>query len=113
MTGGLAAVNAALQAPHRFGNVVAQSSSLWWSDGPLTGEAVIAAAAANPVTATRFWLEAGALERGLVPGNRKLRDALAAQGYPLDYREYQGGHDFACWRGGLADGLIRVLRQDG
>ena len=39
-----------------------------------------------------------------------MRSVLEVQGYDLTYREYQGGHDYACWRGGLADGLIAMLR---
>jgi len=35
------------------------------------------------VAPLRFWLEVGALERTLVPGNRDLRDALIARGYDV------------------------------
>ena len=108
--GGLAAINAGLHAPERIGVVLAQSSSLWWTDGPLTGQAVIDAAAGNPVPATRFWLEWGVFEsRVLVEGNRQLIEAMAPRGYQMKSQEYQGGHDFACWRGGLAEGLVSLL----
>jgi enterochelin esterase family protein len=108
--GGLAAIYAGLQAQERIGLVLGQSSSLWWTDGPITAEAVIASVAENPAPATRFWLEAGALEsRKLVEGNRRFFQVMASRGYQVKYREYQGGHDFACWRGGLADGLISLL----
>ena len=39
-----------------------------------------------------------------------MHSVLDVQGYDLTYREYEGGHDSACWRGGLADGLITMLR---
>ncbi|HZM83483.1 MAG TPA: alpha/beta hydrolase-fold protein [Candidatus Limnocylindrales bacterium] len=111
--GGLAAINAGLRAPERIGMVLAQSSSLWWTEGALTGEAVIATAAENPASATRFWFEAGVLENeDLVAGNRRIFEVMKAQGYQGKYREYQGGHDFACWRGGLADGLISLLTSE-
>jgi enterochelin esterase-like enzyme len=57
----------------------------------------------------RFFLEAGATERNVLEGNRRMRDVLNRQGYDLTYREYQGGHDYACRRGGLADGLAAML----
>jgi enterochelin esterase-like enzyme len=57
----------------------------------------------------RFFLEAGATERNVLEGNRRMRDVLNRQGYDLTYREFQGGHDYACWRGGLADGLAAML----
>ena len=43
----------------------------------------------------------------------RMRGVLEGQGYDVTYREYQGGHDYACWRGGLADGLIAMLRPFG
>lgn len=108
--GGLAATSAALSRPSRFGNVISQSGSYWWlggSEGELSGADVIAAASAP--SRVRFWLEAGAFERELVEGNRDLYAALTGTANPAAYREYAGGHDFACWRGGLADGLIALL----
>ena len=111
--GGLAVAHAALTAPHRFGGVVGQSSSFWWPGGPsgrLTGEDVLNAYSTGTPAPIRFFLEAGATERDLLGQNRRMRGVLEGQGYDVTYREYQGGHDYACWRGGLADGLIAMLR---
>lgn len=106
--GGLAAINAGFQVPERIGLVLAQSSSLWWSNGPLTGEAIFAAVDEKRGPTTRFWLESGSLE-ALTAENRRLFETMRAHGYHVDFDDYQGGHDFACWRGGLADGLIALL----
>jgi enterochelin esterase family protein len=58
------------------------------------------------------YLEVGLQEWVLLPLARHLRDVLVAREYPLTYAEYNGGHDFACWLGGLADGL-RALQDAG
>jgi enterochelin esterase family protein len=107
--GGLSAAFAALSAPHRFGNVLVQSGSFWWPDGPerewLTGR--IAQVPRLPV---RFWLSFGEQEWVLLPAARRLRDTLAAVGYDdAVYREFNGGHDYLCWRTELADGLAGLL----
>ena len=59
----------------------------------------------------RFYLEVGVYDLGaaMLGSNRELRDVLQLKGYKVDYREFDGGHNFANWRGTLADGLISVL----
>ena len=56
----------------------------------------------------RFFQEAGSNEREVLDQNRRLRDLLRERGYEVGYREFQGGHDYACWRGSLADALTTV-----
>ncbi|MGC0422027.1 enterochelin esterase [Embleya sp. AB8] len=110
--GGLTAAFAALHRPDRFGNVLSQSGSFWWpdpdegNDGPEWLTRRFAAVDALPI---RLHLEVGLLEWMLVAENRRLRDVLLARGYPLTYTEFAGGHDYACWRGGLAGGLVELL----
>lgn len=38
--------------------------------------------------------------------NRRVRDALRANGYNVLYREFNGNHTYLQWRGSLADALI-------
>ncbi|ANH94714.1 esterase [Streptomyces sp. SAT1] len=107
--GGLTAAYAAFRSPHRFGNVLAQSGSFWWPDGPgaewLTGQ--IASSARLPV---RFRLSFGEQEWVALPAARRLRETLAAAGYDdAVYREFNGGHDYLCWRTELSEGLTALL----
>lgn len=102
--GGLTAAFAGLCAPDRFGNVLAQSASLWAPEpGWLMREFATA-----PRRAVRFHLEVGLQEWIPLPLHRHLRDVLHAKGYAVTHREYNGGHDALCWQGGLADGLIAL-----
>ncbi|MFJ4851245.1 enterochelin esterase [Streptomyces sp. NPDC088733] len=112
--GGLAAAYAALRRPERFGNVLAQSGAFWWPaarrEGAcpeewLTGR--VRALARRPV---RFHLSAGLQEWGVPAAGHRLRDALSAKGYEVAHHEYNGGHDYLCWRDDLAQGLVGLLR---
>ncbi|GAA1384178.1 hypothetical protein GCM10009639_05350 [Kitasatospora putterlickiae] len=110
--GGLTAAFAAFRRPARFGNALSQSGSFWWPDGTefdSGGEWLTRRFAATERGGARFWIEVGLQEWMLLTQNRHLRDVLTARGYDLAYREFNGGHDYACWRGGLADGLVHLL----
>ncbi|MEU0126695.1 enterochelin esterase [Streptomyces sp. NPDC006289] len=107
--GGLSAAHAALSAPGRFGNVLAQSGSFWWPDGP-QAEWLTDRIAESPRLPVRFRLSFGEQEWVALPAARRLREALAAAGYDdASYREFNGGHDYLCWRTELADGLVELL----
>lgn len=110
--GGLTAAYAAYRRPERFGNALSQSGSFWWPDGTefdAGSEWLTRRFAAEERRPARFWIEVGLQEWMLLAQNRHLRDVLTARGYDLAYREFNGGHDYACWRGGLADGLAHLL----
>jgi enterochelin esterase-like enzyme len=106
--GGLTAAHAALRSPTRFGNALVQSGSFWWPAGPgaewLTGR--VERSSRRPV---RFRISAGLQEWVLLPASRRLRDALRARGYDVDYRELNAGHDYLPWRDELAAGLVHLL----
>ncbi|MFM9371359.1 enterochelin esterase [Streptomyces sp. Da 82-17] len=108
--GGLTAAYAALRAPHRFGNVLSQSGSFWWPAGEAGAELVTELVRASPRLPVRFRLSAGEQEWVLLPSSRRLRDALRERGYAdASYGEFNGGHDWLCWRTELADGLVELL----
>jgi enterochelin esterase-like enzyme len=110
--GGIAASYTALRHPEVFAGVITSSMAAWWpgdSDDGLSGEAVIEAYRDAPRLPLRFFLEVGSVERHLLDSVRLFHKALVEQRYDVTYREYEGGHDVACWRGGLADGLAALL----
>jgi enterochelin esterase-like enzyme len=122
--GGLAAVYGAFHHPEVFGNALSQSGSFWFSPGALGAPsryhvesgAMMREIIAAPPRPVRIWMEVGLFEGSdsLIAGgdqiaqNRHLRDVLLAKGYRVTYHEFSGGHDYACWRGSLADGLIAL-----
>jgi enterochelin esterase family protein len=57
------------------------------------------------------YLEVGSFEWVLLEPTRRMRDVLDAHGGDLTYREFTGGHDRACWRASLLDGLAAVTAQ--
>jgi enterochelin esterase-like enzyme len=120
--GGLAAAHAALRHPEVFGCVLSQSGSFWFNSSVGSGYAatydtetgwLTRQFIASPRLPLRFYLEVGLFEQGAVHNmvleNRRFRDVLEAKGYPVTYSEYLGGHDYCCWRGSVADGLVALL----
>lgn len=114
--GGLAAAFAGFTAPQVFGNVLSQSGAFWYSGqgaGDINAEGIlIRSFVESPRLPLRFYLEVGLLEHirdaDMVFCNRHLRDVLQAKGYDVTYSEYMGGHDYICWRGSFADGLLAL-----
>ena len=110
--GAVAALHLAASRPDVFGSVVAGSAALWWPGG--SGQvhgADVAAAYASSTPPGRLFLEAGTEEGGLLDDVRAFHRTLLGAGHDVIYREFRGGHDHACWRGSLADGLVAVLGQ--
>ncbi len=101
--------------------MLSQSGSFWWKPGhDEEFERLARQYVSSPTLPLRFYLEVGLLESGpglpagsQSPGqilaNRHLRDVLQAKGYPVHYSEFNGGHEWICWRGSLADGLLALL----
>jgi len=98
--GGLSALWALAAYPDVIGSAVAQSASLW-SSSPVSE--------LRSAGRVRLYLEVGRQEWLLLPLHRELRRGLISTQVDLRYVEYNGGHDYACWRGGLIDGLAALL----
>jgi enterochelin esterase-like enzyme len=123
--GGLAAAYLGLELPMLFGNVLSQSGSFpWRPEDAVEDEWLSCQYALTDRVALRFYLDVGLLETWPSPqggpswlvANRHMRTVLQAKGYVVTYAEYNGGHDYLCWRGTLADGITALLgeqRADG
>lgn len=111
--GGLASVFAGLKHPEVFGNVISLSGSFWWKpEGDKEGEWLTSLVNTSPKLPLRFYLEVGLMESYSIQieANRHMRDALTAKGYPVVYSEYDGGHSFLNWSGGVVNGLEYLIR---
>jgi enterochelin esterase-like enzyme len=111
--GGLAAVFAALRHPEVFGQVISLSGSFWWKPpDEKEPQWLTKQVAAAPKLPLRFYLEVGLMESYAVQidANRRMRDALRGKGYVTGYSEYDGGHAFLNWSGGMANGLLFFAR---
>ncbi|MGC4153787.1 MAG: DUF3327 domain-containing protein [Propionicimonas sp.] len=100
--GGLAALRTALEHASDVGGVISLSASLWRDD-------LSATLAASDARGLRAHLEVGSQEWVLAGPNREFAARLARAGAEVRFEEYNGGHDYACWRGGIADGLRHLL----
>ena len=119
--GGLAATYAGFRHPEVFGNVLSQSGSFWWKPkDDKRHEWLTRQLEASPKLPVRFYLDVGLMERGtsqkgdpnMLTVNRRMRDVLRAKGYQLFYQEFNGGHEYASWRGTFADGLLFLAGKD-
>lgn len=117
--GGLAAAFAALRRPDLFGTVLSQSGAFYRQRaGDPDCMWLPRYVAVSPRVPVRFALSAGRLETwpttdghapSLLSGNRRMRDALRAKGYEVQYREFAGGHDYHCWEGVLPEQLLALI----
>ena len=119
--GGLASAFVALQRPDLFGNVLSQSGAFWRgaeaSDAP-PFEWLTSQVARSPTRDIRFFLDVGEVEDHATLGgsgpnfrdaNRRLRDALKAKGYTVEYAEIPGGqHGPAYWMTRLPIGIVAL-----
>jgi enterochelin esterase-like enzyme len=69
----------------------------------------------SPRLPLRFYLEVGLMESQSmqIDTNRRMRDALSEKGYPVGYFEYDGGHSFLTWSGGMENGLEALMGPSG
>ena len=117
--GGFAAAHCAFLYPQAIGKVLSQSGAYWITDNwqsvrppyPHDTGLAIEEFKQSKRLPIRFYMEVGRFDLGaaLLGSNREFRDVLQAKGYTVDYHEFDGGHDYAAWRGSLAEGLMALL----
>lgn len=96
--GGLTALRLGLRHPDVVRHVISHSASLWQDDLAAELDAVTGAPA-------RVHLGHGAQEWVLAPPHHALAGRLREAGVEVTAVEHNGGHDYAWWRGALADGI--------
>lgn len=115
--GGLTATYIAFTAPDVFGRAISQSGS-YWRHGPRgEPEWLTTQFATRPRADLRLYLDVGTRETMRGPAGappqldvcRRFHDVLQARGYPVDYREYVGGHDYVNWRRLLPEALVGLF----
>jgi enterochelin esterase-like enzyme len=59
--------------------------------------------------ASVFEVDGNGTGGGILETSRRMRDVLLAKGYEVTYRQSASGHDYADWRGTLAEGLMALI----
>lgn len=112
--GGLASVFAGLRHSEVFGNVIALSGSFFWKpDNEKEDQWLVRQMEASPKLPLRFYQEVGLMEGPTfeIKPNHHMRDVLQSKGYPVGYFEYNGGHAYLNWAGGMERGLIFLTKR--
>jgi len=133
--GGLAASFIAFKNPEIFSKVLSMSGAYewypgsedwiqrvkdiknferWWSkEDEKEEEWLVRLYSQSKKLPLKFYLDVGVLEENdpnqIFNANRHFRNVLKTKDYPVSYVEFLGGHDFVCWRGSIADGLIYLI----
>lgn len=99
--GALTALWAVVRRSDAIGAAISQSASVW-----RTG--ILDALAGAELAGARVHIEVGSQEWVLSGPNERVAEAFERAGAATAFVRYNGGHDYACWRGGVAD-AIRTL----
>lgn len=108
--GGLTALYAQCVAPDLFGVSICQSGSFWWPNarGGHAAEWLTTAIASSGVRLGKVHLSVGTDEWVLTGPVRRMREAVSGRADVLDYEEFDGGHEAACWEASLPGVLARL-----
>lgn len=106
--GGLMALYTGLRVPKIFGHVLSQSGAF-----ELDSEVTVTVPLVRhmPVQPLRIWMDVGRYEWLLEP-NRRMYALLRERGYDVEYREFNGGHNYPAWRNDVWRGLEALFGPD-
>ena len=108
--GGLSSMLAVLSRPEAFGGAIAQSSSLWQPQVMDRLDELEAAGEIDRLRHLQLEIEVGEQEWILVPPHRELKARLEKLGLENAHcTTFNGGHDYACWRGAIVPALERMI----
>ena len=108
--GGLSSLLAVLSRPEAFGGAIAQSSSLWQPQVMDRLDELEAAGEIDRLRHLQLEIEVGEQEWILVPPHRELKERLEKLGLKnARCTTFNGGHDYACWRGAIVPALERII----
>lgn len=108
--GGLSSLLAVLSRPEAFGGAIAQSSSLWQPQVMDRLDELEAAGEIDRLRHLQLEIEVGEQEWILVPPHRELKARLQKLGLEnARCTTFNGGHDYACWRGAIVPALERMI----
>ena len=108
--GGLSSLLAVLSRPEAFGGAIAQSSSLWQPQVMDRLDELEAAGEIDRLRHLYLEIEVGEQEWVLVPPHRELKERLEKLGLKNAHcTTFNGGHDYACWRGAIVPALERII----
>ena len=108
--GGLSSLLAVLSRPEAFGGAIAQSSSLWQPQVMDRLDKLEAAGEIDRLRHLYLEIEVGEQEWVLVPPHRELKERLEKLGLKnARCTTFNGGHDYACWRGAIVPALERII----
>jgi enterochelin esterase-like enzyme len=95
--GGLMALYTALRAPRVFGKAICQAGAYQIREEEFI---VFDLVKYLPDRPARVWLDVGRYDF-LLETNRRMAAHLRGNGFEMGYLEYNGGHNYTCWRNHL------------
>lgn len=106
--GGLSALLCGLGRPDAVGAVLSQSASLWQTRPAEVLAGLLERDGGEALVRSTFLVEVGDQEWVLTGPHEEFLAQLERTPARVLARRYDGGHDYACWRGSLVPGLVEI-----